>query len=293
MSFKIPKVISLFTILLILNAQDIVAQSENSTPISVVNDLFDAMRTNDTLLIESCFVENATLSSVGTKKSGLKSVRHTPVADFIEMVKKPSELLLDEQLYNVTQNIDGQLATVWAPYTFYVGEKLSHCGTNAFQLIQLESGWKILHITDSRYRENCPEAPAVLIHQLMDNWHLAAATADEDVFFGSMTKDGIYLGTDESERWERDEMAVWAAPHFEKESAWSFTAYDRQVYFAEDGITAWFEEKLETWMGPCRGSGVVKLINDEWKIAHYNLAMLVPNDKVDGFLKLIGKEKKK
>ncbi|GIR02252.1 MAG: hypothetical protein CM15mP11_10080 [Gammaproteobacteria bacterium] len=45
-----------------------------------------------------------------------------------------------------------------------------------------------------------------------------------------------------------------------------------------NGDTRWFmkfffNEKL----GHCRGTGVVQLINDEWKIAHYALTMLVPN----------------
>ena len=189
--------------------------------------------------------------------------------------------------------VDGRLATVWAPYTFYVGKKLSHCGTNAFQLVKGDMGWQIIQIIDTRNKENCKDAPAILIHKLMDDWHHAAAVADEDVFFGSMTADGIYLGTDDSERWLRDDMAEWADPYFQKETAWAFTAKDRELYFAEDGLTAWFEERLDTWMGPCRGSGVVRLTPEGWKIAHYNLAILVPNDKVDGFLELIGKEKRK
>ena len=30
-------------------------------------------------------------------------------------------------------------------------------------------------------------------------------------------------------------------------------------------------------LGHCRGTGVVKLVNDEWKIVHYVLTMHVPN----------------
>ena len=34
-----------------------------------------------------------------------------------------------------------------------------------------------------------------------------------------------------------------------------------------------FNEKL----GHCRGTGVVRLVDGDWKIAHYALTMLVPN----------------
>ena len=73
----------------------------------------------------------------------------------------------------------------------------------------------------------------------------------------------------------------------------AFTAKDREIYFSEDEKTAWFEERLDTWMGPCRGSGTVQLTAEGWKIAHYNLAITVPNDKIDGFLDLIRLENPK
>jgi hypothetical protein len=39
--------------------------------------------------------------------------------------------------------ISGDLATVSGRYTFYVGEKFSHCGMNTFNLVKTETGWKI------------------------------------------------------------------------------------------------------------------------------------------------------
>jgi ketosteroid isomerase-like protein len=44
-------------------------------------------------------------------------------------------------------------------------------------------------------------------------------------------------------------------------------------------------------MGPCRGSGVLeKQADGQWKLAHYNLAVLVPNEKIKNYKKLIGKK---
>ncbi|MCB9276380.1 MAG: nuclear transport factor 2 family protein [Lewinellaceae bacterium] len=128
---------------------------------------------------------------------------------------------------------------------------------------------------------------AAAIHKLLDGWHRAAAKADADAFFGAMTPDGIYLGTDASERWLRDELREWSRPFFERDKAWDFTPSERQLYFSDDGRTAWFEEKLATWMGPCRGSGILTHTPDGWKIRHYNLAVLVPNEKMQGFIELM------
>lgn len=124
------------------------------------------------------------------------------------------------------------------------------------------------------------------IHNLLDNWHHAAAVADEDTFFGSMTEDARYIGTDETENWERDELKEWSKAFFDRDSAWDFKKKTRNVYLYTDGEIAWFDETLDTWMGVCRGSGVVVLTDEGWKIKHYVLSVAVPNDKIDAYLEI-------
>jgi len=121
---------------------------------------------------------------------------------------------------------------------------------------------------------------------VMDRWHRAAATADEVVFFGSMTDDAVYLGTDPAERWTKPTFMEWSKKHFDRETAWAFRPYDRVVYISTGGDVAWFEELLDTWMGVCRGSGVLLRRDDGWKIAHYNLAVTVPNDLIEEYISI-------
>lgn len=128
------------------------------------------------------------------------------------------------------------------------------------------------------------------INTFLDAWHRAAATADETLFFGSMADDAVYLGTDPSERWTKEQFVAWSKTHFERESAWSFEPRDRTVYLSADGRIAWFEELLDTWMGVCRGSGVLARVDSEhgapgvWRIKHYNLAVTVPNELIERFI---------
>ena len=116
------------------------------------------------------------------------------------------------------------------------------------------------------------------INTMLDNWHQAAAVADEEVFFGLMTEDAVYLGTDATERWLKPDFMQWSAEFFNRDTAWAFTSHNRHIYFSEDGFTAWFEEGLNTGMGPCRGSGVLTIKDGQWRIAHYNLALTIAND---------------
>ena len=123
------------------------------------------------------------------------------------------------------------------------------------------------------------EAQVRQIQKVLDDWHQAAADADEEAYFSHFTADGVFLGTDASERWDVKAFRKYAHPHFAKGKAWSFKAARRDVILSRDGLTAWFDEDLDTPnLGPSRGSGVLLKQGGVWKLAHYNLTITVPND---------------
>lgn len=115
------------------------------------------------------------------------------------------------------------------------------------------------------------------VHAFLDQWHRAAATGDFDFYFGNMTDDAHWLGTDATENWSKEEFAAFSKPHFDKGMAWDFTAVQRNVYVHANGTFAWFDEVLDTWMKGCRGSGALEKIDGQWKVHHYVLSMTVPN----------------
>src|SRR5262245_5101908 len=136
---------------------------------------------------------------------------------------------------------------------------------------------------------NAPVAPArdpagasAAIHAVLDDWHKAAASADEARYFAHFTSDAIFLGTDKTERWDLRAFQTFAHPFFAKGKAWTFTPVRRDVVLGAGGAIAWFDEDLDTPnMGPVRGSGVVlRDAAGAWKIAHYNLAITVPNERM-------------
>ncbi|WP_282164544.1 nuclear transport factor 2 family protein [Cellulophaga baltica] len=124
------------------------------------------------------------------------------------------------------------------------------------------------------------------VNKVMDAWHKAAAEADFDAYFNLMTTDGVFIGTDATENWQNDAFKEFSKPYFDKGKAWSFSALERNVYVNSTEDFAWFDELLDTQMKICRGSGVLKKINGEWKIAHYVLSIAVPNDKVYALIAL-------
>lgn len=284
----------LFLLPLLMIAQE--RDASELEVIKVIDYLFDGMRTGDSSMVHAAFTDDATMESVFYDKEG-KSRKHTgSLQKFLESVGTPHDEVFDEKIWSYDVRIDGNLASAWTDYSFYLGEKMLHCGVNAFHLFKSDKGWKISHITDTRRRKNCQTEDRNLsqeIHDFMNQWHKAAATADEDLFFGSMTIDGIYIGTDASERWLRDEMKEWAKKYFERDTAWDFTTTERDVYWSKDEQTAWFEESLDTWMGICRASGVLIMTEEGWKITHYHLSVTVPNELVQDFIKLVNEKEQK
>lgn len=124
------------------------------------------------------------------------------------------------------------------------------------------------------------------ISTVLDNWHKAAADANYDNYFNTMSDESIYIGTDATENWNKKQFQAFAKPYFDKGKAWNFKAIERNIYFSKNGKNVWFDELLSTQMKLCRGSGVMVQENGQWKIKHYVLSMTVPNDNMDEVVKI-------
>jgi hypothetical protein len=111
----------------------------------------------------------------------------------------------------------------------------------------------------------------------LDQWHNDAAHARLS-YFDKIAPNGVYIGTDKTELWTRDAFKIWARPHFERKQAWTFTAIKRNVYMSEDKKFIWFDELLDTQMGVCQASGVIRRTDQGLKIEHYQLSIAVPNE---------------
>lgn len=131
-----------------------------------------------------------------------------------------------------------------------------------------------------------PQKDVHSLDQLIDNWHLAATQANFETYFALTSSNFVFLGTAPGERWTKAEFMSFCKPYFDKGKAWDFKPSNRNWQFAADGKVAYFDEDLATWMEGCRGSGICVLENGEWKIAYYNLTVLIENEKIKSFIKL-------
>lgn len=127
-----------------------------------------------------------------------------------------------------------------------------------------------------------PEAETAPVERVLDAMHAAASKADGEAYFATFTPDGRFIGTDATERWSLPEFRAYAMPYFSQGKGWTYRPVTRTVTIApiDCRCVAWFDEVLDNdAYGTTRGSGVLRLTDDGWKIEQYVLSFAVPNDK--------------
>ena len=136
-------------------------------------------------------------------------------------------------------------------------------------------------------------SPETDIEAVIDRMHQAASRADGQDYFNQFTPDARFIGTDATERWSMTAFRAYAEPYFARGRGWTYVPRERTVTMApiECRCVAWFDEILDNASyGQVRGSGVLRLTDDGWKIEQYVLSFAVPNDRADAVVTAIKSE---
>lgn len=131
------------------------AQTAEDSVKAVVNKLFDGMRNADASALREVFADSMVLQTIAKNREGKVIIRNQNSASFVDFVSKLEKGVADEQIEFDIIRVDGALASVWTPYSFYLNKKFSHCGVNSFQLVRFNDGWKIQYLIDTRKTEGC------------------------------------------------------------------------------------------------------------------------------------------
>ncbi len=147
-----------FTVFLIfnfflLNSQESTEELEIK---KVIGLFFDGLHKGDTALVSKTLHKDIKVQTTYTNKKGKKIlVTETREKLLKAIASKKSTTTYFEKLLSFTVRIDGNLASVWTPYEFYLNNELSHCGANSFQLFNNNNSWEIIYLVDMRRRKDC------------------------------------------------------------------------------------------------------------------------------------------
>ncbi len=153
MEKSLPTLLVLLTVASPALGQKILPETEAVK--QTVIAFFDGMRRGDSTMVRRTLAPGAVFHGIGGKPSQPISLQTESINSFLQAVGTPHTEAWDERVQFERVLIDANLASVWAPYEFYLGSKFSHCGYDSFQLVKLAEGWKIAHIIDTRREQKC------------------------------------------------------------------------------------------------------------------------------------------
>ncbi len=125
---------------LALPGQTVGQLSAEEEVIAVVNAMFEGMASGDTEALRAIMLPESQLVAMG-----VRGPRWRTGNSFAEGFAG-RDVAVIERMWDPVVLIDGPLASLWAPYDVYIGDRWSHCGTDAVQLVLTEDRWRVAFI---------------------------------------------------------------------------------------------------------------------------------------------------
>jgi hypothetical protein len=124
--------------------------SQNEEVKQVVVTFFKGFHAKDSITMKSVCADKMILQSISESSKGTQ-LKNDSAQDFFRSIATiPNTILFEEKLLDYSIQVDGAMAHVWTPYEFYLNNKLSHTGVNAFTLFKDNGLWKIVYLIDTR-----------------------------------------------------------------------------------------------------------------------------------------------
>ncbi len=112
---------------------------------------FEGFHQKDSVKIKTVCADKMILHSISESSIKGNKLSNESAAEFYKSIATIlSSMKFQEKILSYNIQIDGTMAHVWAPYEFYLNDKLSHTGVNTFTLFKEKDSWKIIYLIDTR-----------------------------------------------------------------------------------------------------------------------------------------------
>ena len=129
---------------------------DKKAALAVVNQLFAEMAAANPAGILALHTPTSDLAAVFKQKDGKSRYSSINGEKFSQMFTDKTKVM-KEEMYDPKVEVHNDWAMVWGRYVFFVGDKLSHCGINQFNLIRIEGVWKIANGASTIDPGDCTE----------------------------------------------------------------------------------------------------------------------------------------
>ena len=121
------------------------------SPKDAVKEFFNALNSKNAEQLSALMADDLKLHSLNIAEDIKLSM--TGKKAFINSVGSiPTEVIIEERIFDLESMENEQIASVWVPYEFYVNTHFSHKGVNVFTMVKIDDTWKNTSISDTRVR---------------------------------------------------------------------------------------------------------------------------------------------
>ena len=128
--------------------------SEEAQVLAPVTALLAGIGARDAARIGEAMRPDATATAATENADGTRTIKHMTRAELLARFAPGAERY-DEKIATPAIEIDGDIAMVWAPYTFSINGALHHCGYDHFDLVRENGRWLVQNITWSSRTTGC------------------------------------------------------------------------------------------------------------------------------------------
>lgn len=125
-------------------------QAQNQEIQKVIETFFEGFHAKDTIKMKSVCSDKIILQSIMENANSAKLLDESAKEFYKSIASIPATYKIKEKILGYSIQVDGTLAHAWTPYEFYLNDKFSHSGVNAFTLFKENGTWKIIYVIDTR-----------------------------------------------------------------------------------------------------------------------------------------------
>jgi hypothetical protein len=129
---------------------------ERAVVMAAVDRVFSAINSNDAEAFKQMMVPEGTNISLRYQPDGRPKIRvKTNLQEIAEAGAEKRKFT--EKYWNPTLLIHNGIAMFWAPYSFDIDGKRSHCGVDQFDFVKVDGQWKLASSTWTVEPDGCPK----------------------------------------------------------------------------------------------------------------------------------------
>jgi hypothetical protein len=130
---------------------EIVNGAEKQNILAVINRFMEAVNSQEKSIFDKILYKGINRIVTNVEKDGsVSTLIFDNDSSIARIIGNTGERRFRERYWDAKVITEGNIASVWAPYDFYIDGSFSHCGVDLFYLVKSNRIWKIAHFGYTR-----------------------------------------------------------------------------------------------------------------------------------------------